>query len=98
MSYQARCTIAPDHPSLAGHFPGNPIVPGVVVLDEVYYALLAWKGSGHIDALSSVKFLLPILPGQSFTIYLNETASQQIQFECKMQDTVAVSGKLTYLA
>ena len=28
-------TIKSTHPSLKGHFPSNPIVPGVVILDEV---------------------------------------------------------------
>ncbi len=28
-------TIPADHPSLPGHFPGRPIVPAVVILDEV---------------------------------------------------------------
>jgi 3-hydroxymyristoyl/3-hydroxydecanoyl-(acyl carrier protein) dehydratase len=35
MSFERTLTIANDHPALAGHFPGHPVVPGVLVLDEV---------------------------------------------------------------
>ena len=33
--------VAPDHPSLPGHFPGRPLVPGVVLLDRVLEAIEA---------------------------------------------------------
>ena len=32
-------TIGADHPSLAGHFPGHPVVPGVVMLGEIMKAI-----------------------------------------------------------
>ena len=35
MTFQATRIIRADHPSLPGHFPGAPLVPGVVILDEV---------------------------------------------------------------
>ena len=39
MSFEVDRTIPSDHPSLPGHFPDRPIVPGVVILDEVVAAL-----------------------------------------------------------
>ena len=32
-------TIAAEHPALAGHFPGAPILPGVLLLDEMVRAV-----------------------------------------------------------
>jgi len=39
MSVERLITIRRDHPSLPGHFPGNPVVPGVVILEEVLEAI-----------------------------------------------------------
>lgn len=57
-----------DHPSLAGHFPGRPVVPGVVVLDQVVAAIEAMHGVARPVRLPQVKFLAPLLPGEDATI------------------------------
>ena len=44
MTFEVHRVIAKDHPALAGHFPGNPIVPGVLILDEVMRAAEQWRG------------------------------------------------------
>ncbi len=95
MTHQTRCTIRANHPCLAGHFPGNPVVPGVVILDEIYSELAVWKNNEHIEQLSSVKFLAPIHPDQPFTIRLFETRAKRIEFTCSENDTVFVTGKLS---
>lgn len=58
---QAQLRIPADHPSLAGHFPGNPVVPGVVLLDHVLMAIQAQR-SCRLQSIASVKFLQPVLP------------------------------------
>jgi 3-hydroxymyristoyl/3-hydroxydecanoyl-(acyl carrier protein) dehydratase len=54
--------IGADHPSLPGHFPGSPVVPGVVVLDHVL-AIVGAPGD-RPRTLAWVKFVRPLLPEQ----------------------------------
>ncbi len=51
-----------DHPCLPGHFPGRPLVPGVVLLDHVLQA--AAPTGQQVTGLRQVKFLSALLPGE----------------------------------
>jgi len=65
-------TISSDHPSLPGHFPGHPVVPGVVVLERVMEAVEATHGRAlERLRLPQVKFMQPLLPGQAARVELN---------------------------
>ena len=59
-----------DHPSLPGHFPGRPVVPGVVVLDPVLDAIEALHGPLRNVRLPQVKFVQPLLPGERADVLL----------------------------
>jgi len=63
-----------DHPCLPGHFPGRPLVPGVVLLDEVVRAIEAAHGPLGPLRLPQVKFMQPLLPGESARIELDGAA------------------------
>lgn len=64
-----------DHPSLAGHFPGRPIVPGVLLLDRVLALIEAREGIAPAALrLPQVKFLRPLLPGECARIELEGAA------------------------
>lgn len=56
-------SVAPDHRSLPGHFPGNPIVPGVLLLDHLIQALEQATGQ-RLSHLRQVKFISALLPGE----------------------------------
>jgi acyl dehydratase len=58
------------HPCLAGHFPGHPLVPGVVLLDEVCAIIAATTNRPRPTTLEAVKFTAPVLPGQPVTVWL----------------------------
>lgn len=60
-----------NHPALPGHFPGQPIVPGVVLLDQVLQATQSWLGDQvRLHSLQQVKFLAPLLADQDAQIQL----------------------------
>ena len=56
-------TIEREHPILQGHFPGQPVVPGVCIIQAVRDALEAVLEKKMIMAgADQIKFLQPILP------------------------------------
>jgi 3-hydroxymyristoyl/3-hydroxydecanoyl-(acyl carrier protein) dehydratase len=60
-----------DHPCLPGHFPGTPVVPGVVVLDHVLDAVENWRQQPvSARGLKQVKFHSPLLPDQTADVAL----------------------------
>jgi 3-hydroxyacyl-[acyl-carrier-protein] dehydratase len=61
--YTASIRVARDHPALAGHFPGQPVVPGVLVLDRLLEAAETQLGHAlRIAGLAHAKFATPLLP------------------------------------
>jgi acyl-CoA synthetase (AMP-forming)/AMP-acid ligase II len=55
--------IEPGHPALPGHFPGRPVVPGVLILDHVMTCVRERMGR-DVVRLPRVKFAAPLLPGE----------------------------------
>jgi 3-hydroxymyristoyl/3-hydroxydecanoyl-(acyl carrier protein) dehydratase len=89
-------TIATDHPALPGHFPGDPVVPGVVLLDEVIDAATDGLGFSRAQGwtVRSAKFLRPVRPGDTLTIRLSPEAGDALRFECRVGEALALSGAL----
>lgn len=88
-------TISSSHPSLEGHFPNNPVVPGVVILDEVVNIIKSFKPELTVSTISMVKFLHPLLAEQQVQVELNEKSDTSISFNCLYADTKLVTGQLT---
>jgi 3-hydroxyacyl-[acyl-carrier-protein] dehydratase len=73
--------IAADHPATVGHFPGNPIVPGAVLLDQVIAAIAAGRSAERIE-VSSAKFLDKVRPGEWLVIRWDDADEGEIRFAC----------------
>jgi 3-hydroxyacyl-[acyl-carrier-protein] dehydratase len=96
MIFEVSRAIRADHPSLPGHFPGTPVVPGVVILDEILAALLEWRQSFHLTGVRTVKFLEPLKPEQPFTIYFSTEVDDagEVNFSCRIEEQIMVEGRL----
>jgi 3-hydroxymyristoyl/3-hydroxydecanoyl-(acyl carrier protein) dehydratase len=96
MNFEVCRTIGADHPSLPGHFPGAPIVPAVVIMDEVLAALNESRANSRVTGIPAVKFLAPLRPGQPFTIHLSspDASETEITFRCRVAERVIVEGRL----
>jgi len=74
-------SVAADHPAYAGHFPGHPILPGVVLLDEALHALAARQGlEDACGEIKSAKFLSPVSPGEALRLDYAATAAGVFRF------------------
>ena len=104
MRFESALHIPVDHPAFAGHFPGAPIVPGVVLLDAVVYAArehLALQltgslegGRGEVCQISTAKFLSPVGPGETLTISCATSASGSIRFDISSGNRKVAMGTL----
>ena len=97
-------TIAADHPAFAGHFPSQPIVPGVVLLDLGTRAIAQHRGAGTSlrYRVGNAKFLSPVGPGEALRIAFEASAVTvdgyrlQIHAGPPGHERLAVSGDIVF--
>jgi 3-hydroxyacyl-[acyl-carrier-protein] dehydratase len=90
-------SIAPRHPALAGHFPGMPIVPGVVLLDETLYALkTSAEYASFYCEISTIKFHSVVRPGEALTLEHEPCPDGSVRFVVRRVNRIVASGRLTF--
>ena len=85
-----------DHPAFPGHFPGRPIVPGVVLLDQAILFAESLLGK-QVDRwqIGNAKFLSPVGPAETLVFSLQATPRGAIAFTVKSGARDVASGSLT---
>lgn len=98
-SFESAWVVPPDHPAFAGHFPGQPIVPGVVLLDHAIALAGQWlrrePGSWRVD---NAKFLHPVGPGAALRFTFTRKASGAVAFTATEGERSVASGVLAPVA
>lgn len=93
----AEAAAAPDSPWFSGHFPGEPILPGIAQLSMVLETLRAAAGRKmRITGLRRVRFKQAVRPGERLNIYIqpNGKSTASHSFQIKIGDDIACSGTL----
>jgi len=87
----------PDHPASQGHFPGNPIIPGAVLLSETLKAIEAGLGASLVPfQIRSAKFLHPTRPGDRVLIEFSRTTRDEVRFTCAVEGRQVLTGQICH--
>jgi 3-hydroxyacyl-[acyl-carrier-protein] dehydratase len=93
--------IDPGQPVFAGHFPGNPIMPGVLVLGLLKTMLAEQSGTSvQIATIKRQKFIRPVLPGDTLTIRIStlETDGEfiDVHYQANVAGGPVAKGSLSF--
>lgn len=92
----ATLVFQPDHPASRGHFAGNPIIPGAVLLSETLLALARLLGPQRMPIhVSSAKFLRPTRPGDRVLIEYSSGGRGEIRFACAVDGRPVLTGEMS---
>jgi 3-hydroxyacyl-[acyl-carrier-protein] dehydratase len=84
-----------DHPAAQGHFPGNPIIPGAVLLSEAVRRIEAELGVNLSPyRIRRAKFPHPARPGDNVVIEFTGSERASIKFECAVKGDAVLVGEV----
>jgi acyl-coenzyme A synthetase/AMP-(fatty) acid ligase len=92
-------TVPPGLPCFAGHFPGDPVLPGVVQLDALVARQVErlWPDAGALRTVKRLKFSRVIRPGERLVVELaRDRAAGTVQFSIDGPGGRCASGTLVF--
>lgn len=85
-----------DHPAAQGHFPGNPVIPGAVLLSETLRAIETSLGVKLSPCrVRFAKFFRPARPGDRVLVTFSAYDEGGIRFGCTVGENTVLAGEVT---
>ena len=90
--------VPPDLLFFQGHFPGHPVLPGVVQLDRLVLrqAARAWPDLGSARRLQQLKFRRVVSPGERLTLRLVREGPERVSFEIAAGQASCATGRFCF--
>ena len=85
-----------DHPSLPGHFPGRPIVPGVVLIDHAAALIAPHLAGRTLAGVPLAKFTRPVLPVDAVQVGFRDQGDGRVAFRCEVDGAASLTGTLQF--
>jgi 3-hydroxymyristoyl/3-hydroxydecanoyl-(acyl carrier protein) dehydratase len=85
-----RYTVDPAHPALPGHFPGNPVVPAVLLVRFVAQTVESLGRT--LSALDRMKFVRPVRPGEAVDVTVTWLSDEQGSVEIEVNGIPVAKG------
>ena len=91
-------TLSADHPAADGHFPGNPVIPGAVLLSEALRMIEAGLGRRLSPyRIRRAKFPHPARPGDELEVSFSEARDAvrgAVRFHCAVRGKAVLVGEV----
>lgn len=82
-----------DHPALPGHFPGNPLVPGVMILDLLADDWRELSPDRPLRGIRKAKFQRMLAPGENLSVEWAEIRDDKVSFRAFVGDEILATGQ-----
>lgn len=96
-------TLSPEEPVFKGHYPDNPILPGIFILDAIVQGVRAYFARdgrrAELARVKSMRFLAPFTPGDTMRVTLgieevDAPGEVQVSAEVMRESVRAASAKM----
>jgi 3-hydroxyacyl-[acyl-carrier-protein] dehydratase len=98
---EALADVPADSPWFSGHFPGEPILPGIALIymaeQAIIHDALAKGEQVQLHTLKRVRFIQPVRPGETLSLNIvSEEAGEEILFSFKItnKENIVCSGAI----
>lgn len=83
-----------SHPCLVGHFPNNPIVPAVILIDHIIQGVHKQFPTINIHNITQLKFIQPLKPEQQAQVIITEKSLHVLHVRIEVEQQIFVKGEM----